>query len=226
MLLNALQSTLDPCLIFALLACGGRSEQAPSDTASVSAMAGSGGSAGSNPVTGEAGSSQGASSGLHGDPYGMHAQPGCQVGDKSFPWGAIVSHEGCSECTCTMQSVIRREDWDCNFCTYAGSTYQAGDSFEARDGCNRCSCNSGGSTTCSKTACVCNPKTEWWREYRSVTPEACSGIVCPDGTDPFVNECGCGCEEQTSCPAFCKPIGDPPCDLETTKAQCPYVSVK
>ncbi|MCG5051737.1 MAG: hypothetical protein KA712_02145 [Myxococcales bacterium] len=38
-------------------------------------------------------------------------------------------------------------------CTYAGATYQEGESFAATDGCNTCVCGRGGSAACTKRAC-------------------------------------------------------------------------
>ena len=80
-------------------------------------------------------------------------------------------------------------------CSYDGQTYQAGDEFEATDGCNTCTCGSGGSVGCTKKACVCNPAAEPHRTYVG-TPQQCMLIrySCPAGQVLFSNNCGCGCE--------------------------------
>jgi hypothetical protein len=80
-------------------------------------------------------------------------------------------------------------------CSYDGQTYQPGDTFNANDSCNTCSCAESGETVCTKAACVCNPATEADRTYVG-TPEQCMVIryTCQTGQIPFSNGCGCGCE--------------------------------
>lgn len=39
-------------------------------------------------------------------------------------------------------------------CEYDGATYQVGESFDAGDGCNTCSCTEGGQVACTAIACV------------------------------------------------------------------------
>lgn len=79
-------------------------------------------------------------------------------------------------------------------CSYDGQTHVQGDSFEAGDGCNTCSCTSNG-VVCTELACACNPATEPNRNYVG-NPQQCMVIryACPTGRVPFSNSCGCGCE--------------------------------
>jgi hypothetical protein len=80
-------------------------------------------------------------------------------------------------------------------CTYGGKTYRPGESFASTDGCNTCTCGSGGSVGCTKLACVCNPEAEPWRNYIG-TPVTCQTIryTCTPDKRSFQNACGCGCE--------------------------------
>jgi hypothetical protein len=80
-------------------------------------------------------------------------------------------------------------------CTYAGTTYQGGDSFKSVDGCNDCFCAPDG-VGCTKRACACNPANEPLRSYVG-TPQQCMVIryTCTAGRRAFQNDCGCGCED-------------------------------
>lgn len=80
-------------------------------------------------------------------------------------------------------------------CAYGEQQYDAGDSFEASDGCNTCSCGDDGQVACTKKACTCDPATETNRTYLG-TPQQCAVIrySCPAGQVQFSNTCGCGCE--------------------------------
>lgn len=46
------------------------------------------------------------------------------------------------------------ETRDVGQCSYDGTTYRAGDSFPATDGCNTCFCSDNGAVGCTKKACV------------------------------------------------------------------------
>ena len=39
-------------------------------------------------------------------------------------------------------------------CSYDNSTYQAGESFPSKDGCNSCSCTDAGGVICTQRACA------------------------------------------------------------------------
>jgi hypothetical protein len=76
----------------------------------------------------------------------------------------------------------------------------------------------------------CDPETEHDRDYIGTSPAACSVIryACPEHTTGFHNDCGCGCEQDASCPEFvdCMPGSDPKpgCSSEE-RARCPYTDV-
>jgi hypothetical protein len=54
---------------------------------------------------------------------------------------------------------------------------------------------------------------EYNRNYVSLDTGACFVIFygCPAFTDMFTNECGCGCEQRSSCPEWvnCEPGSSP-----------------
>lgn len=111
-------------------------------------------------------------------------------------------------------------------CDYNGKTYAVGATYPASDGCNTCTCGDSGATGCTTMACVCDPATEWNKNYVG-SPSNCPVIdfVCPDNTTMFANECGCGCQQDPSCPEWfdCMPSpGTPPCDTQALQARCPY----
>jgi hypothetical protein len=76
---------------------------------------------------------------------------------------------------------------------------------------------------------TCNPSTEYNRDYVGLGDQ-CQLIdfMCGDNTTPFFNECGCGCEQDSSCPEWVDcmpgPTPNPQCgqDFLTT---CPYTQV-
>jgi hypothetical protein len=74
---------------------------------------------------------------------------------------------------------------------------------------------------------ACDPSAEYNRSYVASSPAACAVLlyVCPPNTTAFQNECGCGCEQSSSCPEYvdCMPgVGpeNPLCD--PSNDQCPY----
>ncbi len=76
-------------------------------------------------------------------------------------------------------------------------------------------------------ACVCDPQQEWWRSYTLTDPAKCmvAKFACPAQTSHFSSECGCGCEQDASCPEWinCMPPVTQSCtDL---KAKCPYSKI-
>jgi hypothetical protein len=50
----------------------------------------------------------------------------------------------------------------------------------------------------------CNPATEYNRHYAATSTTACMVIdfACQSQTNAFFNECGCGCEQASSCPEW------------------------
>lgn len=107
-------------------------------------------------------------------------------------------------------------------CTYDGTEYLPGDSFPAADGCNTCSCGANGMVGCTKMACTCDPKVEWWRKYAATDPATCAVLkfYCQPNTLYFANACGCGCEQSSDCEQYydC----EPPTDCSAVQAKCPY----
>lgn len=67
------------------------------------------------------------------------------------------------------------------------------------DGCNHCSC-SGGMWRCTLRACPLDAGKCTYddptKTYVSKSPGQCMVILyaCPDGTRPFTDACGCGCQ--------------------------------
>ena len=73
----------------------------------------------------------------------------------------------------------------------------------------------------------CDPDAEYNRQYMAASPAICATIryACPDNTTFFQSDCGCGCEQRSSCPQYvaCTPGAasiDPLCD--PSSADCPY----
>ncbi len=116
-------------------------------------------------------------------------------------------------------------------CNHNGVFYPVGASFPAGDGCNSCTCTEGGLVACTEMACICNPAAEMnRREYIGTSPAQCAAMdfICPENTTYFWNDCGCGCEQDPSCPEWfnCVPgPGTPPCDVDDIQARCPYSGI-
>jgi hypothetical protein len=75
----------------------------------------------------------------------------------------------------------------------------------------------------------CDPALEPDRQYVGTSPAECSVILfaCPVNTNYFGNACGCGCEQDASCPEWVDcmpPATDPLCTTEG-RAKCPYTRV-
>jgi len=54
----------------------------------------------------------------------------------------------------TDQATVTDTGTGCAVCEYAGQCYEAGDSFDAIDGCNTCACSIDGQALCTATPCV------------------------------------------------------------------------
>jgi hypothetical protein len=153
--------------------------------------------------------------------------PGCIYQGQMYPDGSsFPAGDGCNTCLCEA-GMVSCSGAMCPTCTYAGKTYQPGDSFPALDGCNTCTCGSDGSVGCTKVNCACDPAKEWWRHYVATDPATCMVIDygCPMNTVGFDNACGCGCEQDASCPQTfdCMPPAN--CDVPKIMAQCPYSTI-
>jgi hypothetical protein len=115
-------------------------------------------------------------------------------------------------------------------CLYDLQTHAIGTTFNAGDGCNTCTCDLNKELSCTKKACVCDPAAEVHRrEYLAPGPGPCVIVLrCMGTTTAFSNACGCGCEQDPSCPEWfdCQPSPDvPPCDTAAIKMKCPYSGI-
>jgi hypothetical protein len=77
-------------------------------------------------------------------------------------------------------------------------------------------------------ACAaCDPATEWYRQYKYTDLATCAVVkfYCQPYTVYFANSCGCGCEQDASCPEVidCEPPPTQTC-LDLQK-KCPYSKV-
>jgi hypothetical protein len=77
---------------------------------------------------------------------------------------------------------------------------------------------------------ACNPEMEPDRNYVGESRAECMVVrfQCPEYTTMFSNDCGCGCEQDASCPDFvdCMPGSDPkPGCSEEERARCPYTDI-
>ncbi|MEZ4223001.1 MAG: hypothetical protein R3B13_18805 [Polyangiaceae bacterium] len=147
--------------------------------------------------------------------YGQTYKPG-----QTFP-----AADGCNTCSCSPSGAIECTQLACpTGCSYGGADYPLGASFPALDGCNKCTCEATG-VSCTELSCPCDPKQEWWRSYVATDPKTCADIdyACESNTTPFENQCGCGCEQDPSCPPTINCM--PPADCSALVAKCPYSSV-
>ena len=142
------------------------------------------------------------------------------------PGDTWLSNDQCTSCTCVAGGNSECVSGvTCTTCYYTGELHQSGESFPSVDGCNTCTCDGGG-VACTEIACACNPEGEWYRDYVG-DPESCQVIdyVCPDGTTSFFNECGCGCEQPTSCPKAFDCMPPSACDIQSLQQLCPYSGI-
>ncbi len=125
-----------------LIACGGAFEGGDDDSGGQAGTAGVGGSSGGSAGKGSGGGSAGSSSGS------------CEWGDQTYENGESWPSD-CNTCTCNHGEVACTTiACGGDTCLYEGITYQVGDSFPAVDGCNTCSCESGGLIACTELGCV------------------------------------------------------------------------
>ncbi|MBI4701265.1 MAG: hypothetical protein HY744_08920 [Deltaproteobacteria bacterium] len=157
-------------------------------------------------------------------PSGCEYQGQLYAPGESFPAG-----DGCNTCSCAQDGtgeVLCTQMPCAGECVYLGNSYQQGETFPSVDGCNDCTCTVKG-VVCTDKACPCDPDKEWWRKYVSTDPDECKLIDygCPENTTSFENACGCGCEQDLSCPQWfdCEPPN--PCDVEAIKKKCPYSGI-
>lgn len=229
------------CLFGSVTACGGSST---SDPAAAGGNAGAAGTAGTGAGGGQNGCKYDGQTYFPGEsfpagdgcntctcaPSGEVACTkmgcvGCEYNGQTYkPGDSFPAGDGCNDCTCMENGQVSCTLAYCApVCVYAGVEYPAGATFPALDGCNKCTCNSDGTVGCTEIACPCDPANEWWRNYVATNPKTCEVIdyACTGNTTPFTNACGCGCEQDASCPQVidCKP--PKPCDPALIE-KCPY----
>jgi hypothetical protein len=75
---------------------------------------------------------------------------------------------------------------------------------------------------------ACDPSKEFNRHYVGSSPEECSLVdyACPENTTMFGNACGCGCQQDASCPQVvdCMPGPGTSNPLCSDSRQCPYTT--
>jgi hypothetical protein len=75
---------------------------------------------------------------------------------------------------CGGRAIDQREG-----CVYAGRDYAVGASFPSNDGCNTCSCTSGGSVECTKAACGCESGGQFYAVGQTFSPDnGCNTCTC------------------------------------------------
>ncbi|MEB2311064.1 MAG: hypothetical protein OZ921_02005 [Sorangiineae bacterium] len=155
----------------------------------------------------------------------MACVDGCDWQGNHYEVGDRWQADACNSCECQPNGQARCTSTPCTSCVYGGVEHEVGESFPARDGCNTCTCQPSG-VSCTDMACACDPAREWWRDYIASSPSKCAAAVytCPEHTTQFANACGCGCEQDASCPESidCMP---PAPDCDALRARCPYSSV-
>ncbi len=152
----------------------------------------------------------------------------CSHGGKIYqPGQSFPAGDGCNDCTCQDDGLTVCTQLACaSTCTYAGKVYKEGETFPALDGCNKCTCSSG-LASCTEINCPCDPGQEWYRDYVSKSPKECATIsyACPENTTAFSNACGCGCEQDPSCPQWFDCMPPAGCNVPQIKKQCPYSGI-
>ena len=155
-------------------------------------------------------------------------EEGCMHDGMFYPVGAsFPAGDGCNTCECLDAGSVSCTLAVCaDTCTYAGKEYQHGEQFPSLDGCNTCTCDNGG-VSCTEINCPCDPQSEWYRDYIGMSPMECAVIdyACPENTTAFSNSCGCGCEQDSSCPQWFNCMPPSPCNVDEIKKTCPYSGI-
>ena len=157
--------------------------------------------------------------------------PTCEYAGEVYVVGEMfIDVDGCNECVCASDGSVGCTDMICPVdmvCSYDGEIHEPGDSFPSVDGCNKCTCNADGSVSCTEEACECNIAADWWRQYMSEDPGECRFLdyACPGDTFEFVNDCGCGCEQDAECPEWFDCADPDSCDLSLIEKTCPFSEI-
>lgn len=157
----------------------------------------------------------------------MYCSGGCDYqGEHYEPGESFTASDGCNTCTCEAGGSISCTEMGCGpACVYGGKPYEIGQTFPSMDGCNTCTCSQPKVVSCTTKACTCDPAKEWWKKYISTDPGKCALIdyECPENTKTFQNACGCGCEQDASCPPTIDCM--PPANCGDLKKKCPFSGV-
>jgi hypothetical protein len=219
-----------------VVACGGSVVGEPGGVAGAGpgAEGGAPGSAGASTPSAGSGNSGNVGSSPGGAPSsaGAGGEAGatsvCQIDGQPHAIGERFAC-GCNTCWCEADGTISSTLVECHDrCEYAGKSYRLGETFPAEDGCNQCACEEFGQVSCTEALCSCYPEKEWNRHYAGLSAADCASIdyACPANTVAFsAADCGCGCEQDSDCPAWidCEPGANNGCEM--LKAQCPYSDV-
>ena len=163
--------------------------------------------------------------------------PACKIGHVIYPNGAtgVPDPFSCNTCNCV--------DGTLGLCTQAHCPLSCPPNTVATERCFQCgpndtceivehaclptSCVAGGAIACPTEECTCDPSAEWYRSYVTTDASQCALIdySCPGNTIPFSNDCGCGCEQDVTCPRwfFCNDASM--CVVETLRQRCPYTRI-
>lgn len=112
-------------------------------------------------------------------------------------------------------------------CTYEGKTYQDGDTFKAKDGCNDCTCKSG-SVSCTERGCVktCDYEGKTYQEGDTFKDkDGCNDCTCKAGVaectqracPPTAEGCTGTCTKSSD---YCDYAADAACGETGAKGTC------
>ena len=87
---------------------------------------------------------------------------------------------------------------DNDTCEFNGNTFDAGDSFPASDGCNTCTCESGGAISCTEAACTtgCTHNGNLYQPGDTFADD-CNTCTCEAGGNVSCTQIACN--EPTTC---------------------------
>jgi hypothetical protein len=214
-------------LLFAFAGCGGNTESMCL-AEPCAGLGGAAGSQGGQPSAGSPGSGGNTSGGMQGNGgavgnggvIGTGGTQGCCLavaicdeGDEMLSSSASCpqAHECYKRTVCCSTIWCARPLATCN----AAPSCDPGDikiSGECPPGVGCYTRSLCGSTIhCIDTAC--DPGAEYNRKYATRNASSCALIDfgCEANTAPFVNDCGCGCEQDPACPEYihCEPRLEP-----------------
>jgi hypothetical protein len=236
-----MRTTILACLSVALaVGCGGSAV-----TGTVGDGGGLGGAQNVGGSQGTGGAPQtGGSPGIGGSPGtgGVGGGINCAlVGCAMPPLCATGCTEVCGCCPCGEGSVETRSgiSYVCvggcyapgadagGGCDYLGQHHPPGTAFAAGDACNTCTCGASGQAACTEKACTCDPANETHQRSYLGTATQCMAMkfTCAANTTMFHNACGCGCEQDPSCPEWYNCMPPSPCDPQQIHTDCPFSGI-